>query len=284
MGALTAAWQIRHQNFAPELFVVRPQNTESISLTGALCALKCAHCGGHYLSKMTPLSELQTAEDIKGSSCLISGGCDLTGKVPVTKHLEKLSAIKGEHRYNFHVGLLSENEIREVAPLADVVSFDFLGDNTTIKETLKLDKTVEDYLTCYRFLRKHCLHVAPHICVGLHGGELRGEREALRLLAAEGVEQLIFIVLIPTSGTEYAACTPPKVEDVAALLGEARILLPDVPLILGCMRPGGSYRSRLDVAAVEAGVNGIVQPAPAALESAAELGLTIKESRECCVL
>ena len=112
MGALTAAWQIRHQNFAPELLVARPQDTESISVTGAACALKCAHCGGHYLSKMTPLSGLEKTEDIKGASCLISGGCDLNGKVAVMDKLDKLAKLKGDHRYNFHVGLLSEEEIK----------------------------------------------------------------------------------------------------------------------------------------------------------------------------
>lgn len=284
MGALTAAWQIRQQNFANELFVARPQDTESISVTGAACALKCAHCGGHYLSKMTDLSELLKTEDIQGTSCLISGGCDLSGKVQVINQLAKLSAIKGNHRYNFHVGLLSEEEIRAVAPLADVISFDFLGDNLTIKETLKLNKTVEDYLACYRLLCQYCQSVAPHICIGLNGGKLRGEREALRLLAAEGVEQLVFIVFIPTRGTEYAECQPPAIEEVKELLYEARMLLPEVPLTLGCMRPGGAYRRELDVAAVEAGINGLVQPAPAALTRAAELGLTIRESRECCVL
>ena len=284
MGALTAAWQIRHQNFAPELLVARPQDTESISVTGAACALKCAHCGGHYLSKMTPLSGLEKTEDIKGSSCLISGGCDLSGKVAVMDKLDKLAKLKGEHRYNFHVGLLSEEEIKAVAPLADVVSFDFLGDDLTIKETLKLNKTVEDYLACYRLLKKYCTHVAPHICIGLHGGKLRGEREALRLLAAEGLERLIFIVFMPTKGTEYAECAPPTLTDVVELLSEARTLLPETPLFLGCMRPGGTYRSELDKAAIEAGINGIVQPTAAALARARELGLTIKESWECCVL
>ena len=284
MGALTVAWQIRHQNFAPELLVARPQDTESISVTGAACSLKCAHCGGHYLSKMTPLSGLEKTEDIKGSSCLISGGCDLSGKVAVMDKLDKLAKLKGEHRYNFHVGLLSEEEIKAVAPLADVVSFDFLGDDLTIKETLKLNKTVEDYLACYRLLKKYCTQVAPHLCIGLNGGKLRGEREALRLLAAEGIERLIFIVFMPTKGTEYAECAPPTLTEVVELLSEARTLLPETPLFLGCMRPGGTYRSELDKAAIEAGINGIVQPTAAALARARELGLTIKESWECCVL
>ena len=50
------------------------------------------------------------------------------------------------------------------------------------------------------------------------------------------------------------------------------------------MRPGGKYRVALDLAAVECGINGIVQPVRAAVQKAEELGLTIKENKECCVL
>ncbi|HIU64935.1 MAG TPA: radical SAM protein [Candidatus Avacidaminococcus intestinavium] len=285
MGSLGKAWQIRKQNFAPELFVARPTQTESISVTGDACALKCAHCGGHYLSKMTPLARLQKAEDIKGTSCLISGGCDLTGKVNVVDKLEHLKSIKGQRRYNFHVGLLNEDEIKLLAPLADVISFDFLGDNETIRETLKLTQvTVEDYVQCFHLLKKYCSNVAPHICIGLRGGQLSGERQALHLLAKAGVERLIFIVLVPTKNTEYATCEPPAIAEVTALLEEARILLPTTPLVLGCMRPPGKYRSELDIAAINSGINGIVQPTPLVIRRAQELGLVLKESWECCVL
>jgi uncharacterized radical SAM superfamily protein len=64
--------------------------------------------------------------------------------------LTKLAALKGRHRYNFHVGLVSEEEIKALAPLADVVSFDFVGDDATIRETLKLHKQVADYVNCYQ--------------------------------------------------------------------------------------------------------------------------------------
>lgn len=164
MGALTAAWQNSSSKFCAGTFGSKAAGYGKHQRNFGRCALKCAHCGGHYLSKMTPLSGLEKTEDIKGASCLISGGCDLSGKVAVMDKLTKLAQLKGEHRYNFHVGLLSEEEIKAVAPLADVVSFDFLGDDLTIKETLKLNKTVEDYLACYRLL-KYCTHVAPHISV-----------------------------------------------------------------------------------------------------------------------
>jgi len=284
MGSQVTPWQVRQENFAPILFISRPQNTESISVTGTCCALKCAHCGGHYLYQMTDLSNIKTKEDIKGTSCLISGGCNLSGKVQIMPYLETLKSIKGNCRYNFHTGLLSETEIKAMAPLADVVSFDFLGDIATIQDTLKLNKTVEDYINCYRLLRKYCVNVAPHICIGLHGGKMGGEYEAVKVLKELGLEQLVFIVLIPTPETEYAKVEPPALEEVIKFLTWARQELPTTPLTLGCMRPGGKYRAALDLAAVECGINGIVQPVRAAVKKAEELGLTIKENKECCVL
>jgi len=281
---LETAWQLRRQNFAPELHIYHPVKTLSISVTGASCALKCAHCGGHYLSAMTSLKDLHTPEDIKAQSCLISGGCTTEGKVPVSGYLEKLARLKGPRRYNFHVGLLSEGEIKALAPLADTVSFDFLGADSTIQKTLKLHKTVADYQRCYELLRRYCTHVAPHICLGLEAGRLVGEDRALELLAEAGLEQLVFIVLRPTAGTEYAKVCPPPVEEVAAFLAKARLRLQKIPLTLGCMRPGGVYRQQLDVLAVEAGLNGIVQPAAPALTIARQKGLTLKEHQECCVL
>lgn len=284
MTKIESAWQLRQQYFAPELHLYRPVKTLSISVTGASCALKCAHCGGHYLSAMTNLADLRSPEDIRADSCLISGGCTPEGKVPVSACLEKLARLKGNRRYNFHVGLLNEEEIKALAPLADTVSFDFLGADSTIQKTLKLNKQVADYQRCYELLRRYCAHVAPHICLGLEEGRLVGETRALELLARAGLEQLVFIVLRPTPGTQYAQLSPPPVEETAEFLARARLRLPQVPLTLGCMRPGGLYRQQLDALAVAAGINGIVQPAAPALVKARQLGLTLKEHQECCVL
>jgi uncharacterized radical SAM superfamily protein len=279
---LLQAWQVRRENFAPVLNVARPTDTESISVTGTNCALHCAHCNGHYLGAMTPLTSLAEPADLKGTSCLISGGCTAAGKVPVLPALPKLAALKGRHRYNFHVGLVSAEEITALAPLADVVSFDFVGDDATIHETLKLDKQVDDYVRCYKELRRSCRQVVPHICIGLHGGKLGGEEKALALLKKLGLEQLIFIVLRPTPGTEYAHVSPPDLEQVARLFCKARLTLPRIPLTLGCMRPGGVYRQTLDQLALLCGLNSIVQPAPAAVRLAAALQLQVHATRECC--
>jgi uncharacterized radical SAM superfamily protein len=110
------------------------------------------------------------------------------------------------------------------------------------------------------------------------------EIPAFEHLEALGVDGLVILVFIPTPGTRYANRQPPAVAKVAELLVEARMRFPAKPLYLGCMRPKGSYRNTLDTLAVQAGFNVIVSPARPARQKAAELGLTAKQIRECCVL
>jgi uncharacterized radical SAM superfamily protein len=280
---LERAWQTRLANFAKTIQFDYPLDTAIISLTGTQCALDCAHCGRHYLQHMVPIWEAAERVSETAPSALISGGCDLEGRLPVTAHLDKVAALRPGRRLNWHVGLVSEAEAQAIAPYADVVSLDFVGDDETIRQVYGLDKTVADYAQSYQILRRYA-RVLPHITVGLRGGELGHERPAMDKLAQLGLDGLVFLVLVPTPGTRYADCQPPDTEDVAALLAEARLRFPDKPLYLGCMRPKGPYRAGLDPLAVRAGVNKIVSPARPAVRLAESLGLSVVRGRECCVL
>ncbi|MDR3589027.1 MAG: radical SAM protein [Negativicutes bacterium] len=275
-------WEVRSAHFPPLICFAYPLKTKTISVTGAACELNCAHCGGHYLKQMTPLAEAGGATKL-GSSCLISGGCNSAGRVPVSDHLAALTSLKQGRRFNLHVGLVADDEIAGLAAIADQISFDFVGDDATVREVFGLDRTVEDYVRCYGRLKERC-RVMPHICIGLHGGEIRGEYRALELLEQLGCEGLTFIIFTPTRGTRFADCQPPALEEAVKLLVEARRRFPAVPIHLGCMRPGGRYRSEIDQWAVRAGVNTIVNPVPAAVRLAENLGLTIVRGEECCAL
>ena len=140
---LEKAWQVRLAHFPMEIRFDNPVDTAVISLTGAQCALDCAHCGGHYLRGMQPIWQ---AKVDGATSCLISGGYDASGRVPVTAHLDRIKAIRQGRVMNWHVGLIGEDEIRTIAPYVDVISFDFVGDDETIREVYGLDLTVEDYV------------------------------------------------------------------------------------------------------------------------------------------
>jgi uncharacterized radical SAM superfamily protein len=276
---LNDAWRIRQANFPPRIEFVYPLDTALISLTGPHCDLNCAHCGGYYLQHMTPVWR---AEIGGATSCLISGGCDASGRVPVTRYLDQIKAIRPGRRMNWHVGLIEEADLVAIAPYTDVVSFDFVGDDETIREVYGLDRTVADYVRTYQMLRRY-VRVIPHITIGLRGGVIGHEYPAMEKLQALGVDALVFIVFVPTPGTRYADRQPPQVEVVVNILAEARLRFPDRPLHLGCMRPRGEYRARLDPLAVQAGVNRIVSPAREAKQLAEKLGLSIVQGRECCV-
>ncbi|MDI7274434.1 MAG: radical SAM protein [Anaerolineae bacterium] len=274
------AWEVRQERFEPRIRFDRPSATLAVSVTGTACGLGCAHCNGHYLAGMRTLDDpaLATAR-----SLLISGGCDREGRVPVLPRLGDIARVAAGKRLNWHVGLIDEPTMLAIRPYADTISFDFVGDDATISEVYGLAKTVEDYAACYQMLRRHA-RVVPHLTIGLHGGELRGERRALRLLRSLGADALVLIVFIPTPGTAYADRMPPPVDEVVHLLAEARLLFPDVPLLLGCMRPAGEYRERLDPLGVAVGLNVIVNPARSAVAAAERLGLSIEWGDQCCVL
>jgi uncharacterized radical SAM superfamily protein len=280
MDSWQDAWSARKLHFPPQIGFARPSCTLAVSLTGSDCTLQCAHCAGHYLSAMVPIEDADAAGM---TSCLVSGGCDQRGRVPVTSYTDLVAALRPGRVLNWHVGMIDEDEMRTIAPYVDVISFDLVGDNDTIREVYGLDYTVDEYAHTYAMLRRHA-RVVPHLTLGLRGGQFSGEHQALHIVKTAGLDALVVLVFIPTPGTRYADCEPPSLMEVAGFLLAARCALPDTPIHLGCMRPGGRYRRDLDSLAVWAGVNKIVNPAPSAVRLAAELGLAVQWENECCVI
>ncbi len=276
------AYEMRKSNFGDSIEFDIPDMTKVISVTGDKCILDCAHCGGHYLKGMTPISSDINFDDC--SSVLISGGCDEMGKVDMGRHIAFIKNTKNKNvKVNTHLGLVEKEQIEKVSALTDCVSFDFVTDKNTIMDVYGLDKSADDYVRTYTELKKYT-RVIPHICIGLHGGEVHGEYGALEKLKELGADALVFIVFIPTPGTRYAKKSPPAIDEIAKLLSTARIEFPNIPIHLGCMRPKGKLRAQIDFTAIKCGVNKIVNPTGPSIKLAKELGLEIKYGRECCVL
>lgn len=279
------AWEIREKNFSPLIEFDIPHDTMAVTLTGHYCSLNCAHCGGHYLKGMNTIDEAReklTLED--NTSLLISGGCDKLGAVDFNKEMEFIKEVKEKSKkINMHVGLIEKDEIDKIAEFADCVSFDFVVDEETIKEVYGLKRTASDYIETYKNLKSK-VKVIPHICIGLKGGEVTGEYEALKVLKELGIDGLVFIVFIPTPGTQYGDRKPPELEKVVEILAKARVDFPKIPIHLGCMRPKGKIRAQIEHYAVQCGVNKVVNPTTYGIKKAEELGLNIKYGRECCVL
>jgi len=276
---MTEAWRLRTTNFPPLIVASHPVDTLPISVTGAQCALNCAHCGRHYLAGMRPLAEVG---EVKQPSILISGGCDSQGRVPLVECLSTLRPLVQDRRSVWHLGLVTEDDLRALQPFLDTVAFDFVGDDYTIREVYGLSASADDYERTFAALNR-IASVAPHITIGLLGGTIGHEWAALERLSRYGFRRLVLLVLTPTPGTVYEKAAPPPLAEVARVIAEARLRFPSVSLQLGCMRPAGGYRQVLDVIAVRAGVNVIVNPASTARGAAENLGLRWQVSHECCV-
>ncbi len=262
--------------------LVRPVDTLPVSLTGASCQLNCAHCGAHYLEHMQPIWSVPP--DHPARSLLISGGCDAQGRVPVLRHRKQVEALRHGRRLNWHVGTtISPATLSQIEPLIDVISYDVVGDAATTRDVYGLERDLQDYLDTLAILDAR-VPVVPHITIGLHGGRIEAEREALHALRPLDPRAIVFLVLIPTAGTRYAGVSPPPLEEVEALLRQARRSCPDTPLALGCMRPGGRYRQELDKLAVAIGLDAIVNPCRAAVDLAQERDTDIEWRYECCAL
>jgi len=133
---------------------------------------------------MRTLAEVAAPDALSAAaSLLISGGCDARGRVPLMAHLDTLRGLAANHRLNLHVGLIDEDEARALAPLAEVVSFDVVGDRRAAREVYGLDVGLDDYMRTLDALRRH-VAVVPHVTIGLRGGQPSGEFAALAMVDA----------------------------------------------------------------------------------------------------
>lgn len=268
-------------NNQKEIKLCYPRNTLPISITKDNCQLKCKHCNGQLLKGMRPLTGRQG--EVEASSFLISGGCDSQGRVPVIEHWDEIKRLKKHGRTNIHLGLPCKETVSRISEIADVVSLDIIGSNETIKNVLGLEQSVRDYFKMFEALRKK-IKVVPHLCIGIHGGEIRGEKIALKELASVGLEELTFLIFKPIKGSAFARKSPPQINHVDDIFTLARGLLPKTQINLGCMRPSGRYREEIDLLALETGVNCIVNPTPKARQKIEEMNWLVKHSWECCSL
>jgi len=221
---------------------------------------------------------------------LVSGGYTREGILPVRPFLKAIRYVK-DHlglKVAIHPGLVGPDLAEELASAGvDVALCEVVGDELTIREAIGLDKGPGDYLASMMALRDAGIpRLAPHVCLGIRGGLLSGELEALKMVKAVGPDVLVLIIFVPTPGTPYGAREPPGPAEVGKLMALARLMLPDVPVALGCMRPrkDGSYRRTVEELALRLGLNRIALPSKETLELARSLGLEVVRRPVCCAL
>ena len=128
------AWEVRMASFPDFITFASPTATESVSVTGDRCELKCAHCNGRYLRSMKPIDEFASKCSGAVKSILLSGGCDLFGHVPVERCADVVSHLRGRLRVNCHSGLVDESQARCIASFSEVISFDFVCDDRVVSD------------------------------------------------------------------------------------------------------------------------------------------------------
>jgi uncharacterized radical SAM superfamily protein len=263
----------------------------SISITGSSCALKCKHCNGKVLDTMvqalSPEELFGVCAELKKDGavgCLISGGCLPDGSVPINRFVDTIAKIKKLGLTVItHTGVIDYSTAKRLKDAGvDAALLDIIGSDETIREIYRLDVNVEDYDRSLRALHESRLPFVPHVLVGLHYGELKGELQALKMVSKYSPSAVIIIAFMPIRGTPMEKVVPPEPEDIARILVSARLLMPETPLALGCMRPKGKHRINTDLLAVRAGVDAIAFPVEEAIQLAESLNLETSFSPLCC--
>ncbi|MGA1792393.1 MAG: radical SAM protein [Thermoplasmatota archaeon] len=273
--------------------IYRPgRSFPSVSVTGHRCAMSCAHCSGKYLGGMKDVSGkgalLEFGLDLwkkGGKGILVSGGCDQFGAVDFPSYtFKEIKDLKERTGLliNLHCGLINEDVAGRISWAGvDKVSFDFVYDDTTINEVLRLDKGKEEYLATVDILMKQGVEVVPHILAGLKRGEISWEFDAVKVLSGLGSVEVVLIVLIPTIGTDFQDVEPPSLQDLLHLARYMREKLGG-RLVLGCMRP--KDLADLEVEVLKAGFDGIVLPRRSTLEWITSMGYEVEEKGICCCM
>jgi uncharacterized radical SAM superfamily protein len=304
---LLEAWTIRQTHFLPVLrlatpgakryeiegFRNNPDRFVAISLTGRACVLRCEHCQGQLLESMYPAPTPQLlrdlADELVARGCqgvLLSGGADRQGQVPLDGHLEAIAYLKARGlKIIVHTGLVDKATARGLKTAGvDQVLVDVIGDEETIRQVYHLDKKPQDYAATLAALKEVGLTIAPHVVVGLHFGRIRGELAALEMITAAEPEAIILVVLNPLPGTPMGRFPAPSAEAVGRLAAVARILNPERQINLGCARPPGPTKARMELLAITAGINALAYPSETSIAYARSLALAVEWVEMCCSL
>jgi len=268
-----------------------------ISLTGLSCSLNCKHCNKYYLRHMIPAKSPEKLFRVckalyeKGvPGVLLSGGSRKDGTVPLDEFADVMAKIKKETGLLFlaHTGLMNYETAKLLKESGlDGVLIDVVGSQETARKVFGIKISPEDYMKTFKALEKVGFpNISPHICVGLHFGRLKGEAKALELISKTKISTVVIVVLIPTKGTGMADVPPPSPKDVAKAIAIANLMFPRVPVSLGCVRPGKTYRSKIDAMAIKAGVGKLAIPTKSSIKVASQMGLKTRFYNQvmCCCL
>ncbi len=263
---------------------------QAISITGEECALQCDHCRGLLLRSMIPATNpealLEKCTELAGRGnhgVLISGGCDRKGRLPWELFLSAIREVKdrtGLH-VSIHSGLVDVATARRLKDAGvDQALIDVVGDDDTYRRVCHVPFGVAGIEGSLEAMEDAGLEIVPHVVCGLHFGEIRGEPKALQIISRFRVAQLVVVSVMRMPGKSDRRFRPVAAEAVAEIIAEARSRMPNVPISLGCARERGNRR--LEMLAIDAGVNRMALPSDEAVDHARSYGLEVRFQGTCC--
>ncbi len=265
----------------------------AFSITAGACGLNCDHCQAKILEPMIPATSpemldakvrhMVVTQDLGGF--LLSGGSNRRNEIRYERFYPVIERLKRDFphlRVAIHTALTTPAGARSMeAAGVDTAMMDVIGSDETIRQVYKLDRPVADFEATLEALCATTMQVTPHIVVGLHYGRILGEQTALEIIGRHRVSSLVLVVVMPF----YAApgmFRVPDTDDVGRIFMQARTLLPDRQVLLGCARPAGMHKRVTDAYAVMAGLDGIAFPADGAVKVARAIGRPFEQQHACC--
>ena len=262
----------------------------AISITGSYCELQCDHCKGAFLPRMISAKTSEQLADkafrLAGNGkhgILISGGCNRNGRLPWQRFIGAIGEIKEKTDLfvSIHCGILDYSTARGLKEArVDQALIDVIGDDETYQQICHVDHGVSKIMDTMESLKKVGIPMVPHVICGLLYGKIISERKALKMISMFDPQQLVVVSLMPMPGTPLWGTAPPEAEEVAQIIAEARLLMPDTRISLGCARRRGDIR--LEILAIDAGINRLALPSEDAVAHAEKYRLEIRYQKTCC--
>ena len=265
----------------------------AVSITGGDCKLQCDHCKAKILEPMIAARSPEDLwrvvnEQINGGAqgMLLTGGSNHRNEVEYDDYYATIRRIKDsfpEFKIAMHTALVDMDIARRMEDSGiDAAMMDVIGSQDTITQVYHLRRSVDDFEKTLEYLVSTKLKVVPHIVIGLHYGHLLGEWNALEIIQRHQPQAVVLVVVMPFYAPENRPFATPDSREVGRFFMDARIALPDVPLLLGCARPPGRTKMEIDSYAVMAGLNGLAHPSDGMVELAVRLERDVRVTPACC--
>lgn len=263
----------------------------AVSITGGECQLQCEHCKGNLLKPMLKTQEPGELTDachrFKKAGflgALLSGGSDLTGRLPWQNFYGCIRKITSETGLfiSTHTGFPDQEtcfHLREAGVSQALI--DVMGDGETATRVYHLDG-LHQVISSLEAISGSGLQLVPHVVAGLFYGEIRAEYQALEMIHKYQPSAIVIVVLNPLKGTPMANVIPPSALEVGRLIATARLMMPKVPISLGCERPRNREGFLMERLAILGGANRMAIWSDEAVSEAVLQGLRPRFQPTCC--